>query len=305
MIDIIMPVYNNEKHLQAALNSVLGQTCQDYSLIIVNDGSTDGSEWIIERYRQNFQERLNYIRQENKGPASARNTAIRAGNGEFIAFLDADDIWEDEKLAKQIAALQSDPKAGFVYTDNDFIDESGAIIENYIRKVKMVRGNVLLDLFCDHFLMTPAVMMRRACLERVGLFNEDLKVGEDYDFFLRLAAAYPAEAIQEKLWKRKVIADSLSRQDHVFDAQVDLHTLEGFIKGHPRFFAENKGPVKDRLANYHFEQAYRLLERGSNGPAFKNLLCSLKYKITLKAVKNLMLCCLPFSWRVQLKERHV
>lgn len=288
-IDVIIPAYNAAKFVGEAVESALAQTYPDKQIIVVDDGSTDATKQVLSKY----EERIRYIYQSNQGVAAARNKGIHAGTGKYIAFLDADDIWYPEKLEKQIAVLENNQKAGFVYCDNFFVNEKRQLSESYGYKVFLKKGNILPDLFCRYFLITSSLLMRRACFEWIGYFDESLKVGEDYDFFLKLAFAFPAEVIEEKLWERRVSKTSLSRQDFVLDWQTDINTLNKFIKKH-KFFAELFKPIVDeRLSECHFDLAYHGRKTGRHCLALKNSLLSLKHKFSNKALNNLLLSFVP------------
>ena len=302
-ISAIIATYNNASYLKEAVDSVLNQTYQDVEIIVVDDGSTDNTRDLIESMRSIHSRVIQYIYQKNQGPASARNTGMRAAQGKYISFLDADDTWLPDKLQKQVDVLEARPHVGFVYSDNFFIDEQGSVIEGYIRKIKLVNGNILLDLYLNFFLITSGIMMRKECIDSIGFFNEDLLVGEDYEYFLRLAKVYEAEVIVEKLWKRMIRKNSLSRQDYQLDARNDLKILKEFLGNNPVFLEEHKDQIFVRLADYHFSFGYQLLENGHNLLAFLHFLKSIKYKFSLKALKNIFFCVIPHGLRRTLKEK--
>jgi glycosyltransferase involved in cell wall biosynthesis len=297
-VSVIIPAYNCARWLGQAIDSVLGQTLRDLELLVIDDGSTDATGEVARAYG----DRLRYARQENRGPAAARNHGMRLARGELIAFLDADDLWLPAKLERQAALLDRDPRVGVVYCDGLFIDPDGRPIENYVRQTPLHRGRVAIELFCDHFLMTPAVVFRRVLLETAGAFDESLRVGEDYDFFLRLAAAAVTDVVEEKLWARRVVPDSLSRRDYVLDARTDLATLRRFIRRHPEIRAAHRERVRRRLADYHFAFGYRCLEEGRNGLALGQFLRALTHERSRRVFKNLALCALPYPLRRRFKE---
>jgi len=299
-VSVIIPTFNSAGTIAEAVDSALSQSHLDIEIIVVDDGSSDNTRIVLEQYRS----KIKYLFQKNHGVAAARNCGMRLATGDYIAFLDADDVWLPTKIERQTAVLESDPGTGFVYCDNYFVDIRGEIIADYVRKVEFFRGDMLIDLFCSHFLMTPAVMLRKECLEQIGYFDENLRVGEDYDFFLRLAQKYQGEVVKEKLWKRVVRKDSLSRQNYILDAQTDLRTLNKFLNNNPGFYCAHKHRVNSRLSEYYFSFAYRLLEQGHNSMAALNLLESLRYKFSLRALKNLMSCIIPVGLRRLLKGRY-
>jgi glycosyltransferase involved in cell wall biosynthesis len=300
MISVIIPTYNSEKYIKEALDSVIYQTYKNIEIIVVDDGSTDQTYEILQPYID--RNGIKYVYQENSGPALARNQGITNATGDFVAFLDADDIWLPHFLEKLYERLYYNNDIGFVYCDNYYVDEQKKYIENYIRETRKYSGNICTNLLCEHFILTPSVLIRKKCFDVIGLFDESLRVGEDYEFFLRLAFAYNADFVDEKLWERRVLKNSLSRQDFVIDATNDLSTLKRFIKQHLDLYINNKKTIDDRLSYYHFSFGYNCLETGKNIMALQQFIFSLYYKITVKTFKNILYCMFPLNIRQLIKS---
>jgi glycosyltransferase involved in cell wall biosynthesis len=296
-VSVIIPVYNNGKYLTEALESVLHQTYGDVEIIIVNDGSTDDTGTVIACYLDKEGSRIRCLHQANRGPAAARNAGMRNARGTYIAFLDADDIWLPQKLEKQVKLIEQNPSLGCVYCDNHFVDDQRNIILGYeaIREIKLVRGDITADLFDDFFIITSAAIVRAKVLETLGMFNEDLIVGEDYDFFLRLSYAFPVDVIEEKLLERRVHNDSLSRKNPSLDVRNDLSTLNTFLKAHPSFHTRYRSRVFQRLSECHGTLGYHYLLQGERARSLYHLMGSLRYEVTCKAVKRIVRCLLPLS----------
>ena len=302
-VSVIIPTCNCVEFLQEAINSVLSQRYQDFEIIVIDDGSSDNTKEVVGEYINRNFNKIRYFYQKNKGPSAARNKGIKESKGEYIAFLDADDIWSYNKIEKQIRVLENNLDVGFVYCDNFFVDEERKTIPNYGGKIKLVHGDITIELFCNRFIFVQAVVLRKKCLEKVGLFNEKLLVGEDYDFLLRLACFFKTEVIKEKLWERRVLKNSLSRKDFIMDAKNDLNTFVNFLNCNPDFFQKYKDRILYRLSNYYFSFAYNCLENGRNILAFRNLIHSIQYKPSLKAFKNILLCLFPYKFRKFLKNQ--
>ncbi|MDP8315487.1 MAG: glycosyltransferase family A protein [Candidatus Celaenobacter antarcticus] len=128
-VDVIIPIHNCI-FIAEAIESVIHQTHKNINIIIIDDGSTDYTKDTIHRFRDLYPCKIDYYYQHQQGPAGARNTGIKKSSNEYIAFLDADDIWLPEKIEKQLLKFKKDPEIGFVYCDNYFIDKSGNIIKN-------------------------------------------------------------------------------------------------------------------------------------------------------------------------------
>jgi glycosyltransferase involved in cell wall biosynthesis len=205
-VDVIVPCYNVEPYLHRALDSVLAQTHQDFSIYAVNDGSTDNTTQVLERYAH----RCVSISQAHAGPAAARNRAIRESVSPFIAFIDADDEWLPPKLERQVSLLRQNENLGMVcshclISDSNGEDGSYVVINNVPND-----GRLFQHLVRNCFVFTPTVVVRRQCVEELGLFNEALPVSEDFNLWLRIAARFDIAIVPEVLAVVKKRPGSLS-----------------------------------------------------------------------------------------------
>lgn len=194
-VSVIIPTYNREDYLPDAIDSVLNQTYQDFEIIIIDDGSTDSTKNIVTNYISQNGERVKYLFQNKKGSSAARNNGIKNAKGEFIAFLDSDDIWLPEKLEKQIKLIESD-KIGFVH--------SNAIVESNGKITSRIKPNSPVLNFDDLFLGGKNIVMstsliKKEFIEDVGMLDEALKVAVDYDLWIRILMRYPIKHINETL----------------------------------------------------------------------------------------------------------
>jgi GT2 family glycosyltransferase len=176
----VVPIYNAERFLAAALDSALEQTGVALEVVVVEDGSSDGSGAILSRYA----DRVRVAHQDHRGPAAARNAAIREARGEYIALLDADDRFRPGKLARQAGVLEGQPDVGIVYTGWDVVDGDGSPLphQGWSRE----EGDVLPRLLLGNLAHPVAVLLRREQILDAGGFDETLQVNEDWDLFLRL-----------------------------------------------------------------------------------------------------------------------
>ncbi len=184
LVSVIIPVFNGEAYIAEAIESVFSQTYPRRELIVIDDGSTDDTQALVRRY----DDHLRSIHQEHKGVSAARNHGLRLARGEYVVFLDADDILLDEKLAEQSACLDVDDSAGCIHSGWHQVDAQG----NIIRTVEPWVDAPRLDLeewltWCPFYL--PALMFRRSRVEEVGGFDPTLPQAEDADFLLRLGLA--------------------------------------------------------------------------------------------------------------------
>ena len=202
-ISIIIPVHNDEAYLGEAIESVLAQTYTDYEIIVVDDGSTDGSAKVA----QSFGNQIRYVYQENARAAAARNRGAKLAEGQFLAFLDADDLWTPNKLTDQVALLQSQSalEAVFGYVDHFYSpDLDEAMREKILRPKKPIPGYTSVTL-----------LIRREAFFRVGLFNETVSVGEAVDWYARAKETNLAYTIlPQVVYHRRLHANntSLSRR---------------------------------------------------------------------------------------------
>ena len=287
-VSVVIPTYNCAARLVRALQSVAAQTypAEQVEIVVIDDGSSDDTEQQVAAFAGGARVETRYVRQRNAGPAAARNHGLRLARGAAIAFLDADDWWEPEKLAQQIPLLGGD--VGLVYCGNRFVDAHGAPIANYVREIPVHRGDILLPLFCEFFLLTSAVVLSRAALDAVGTFRDDLPVGEDYEFFLRVATRFNADCAPQELLVRCVRPDSLSRRDYALDARVDIATFARFLSDHPEFERAHRPIVRRRIAKYRYDFAYRLLADGRAREASGELLRSLRTRPSVAALRTLL-----------------
>jgi len=195
-VSIIIPTYNRAHLIGQSLDSVFSQTFQDFEIIVVDDGSTDHTEKVLARYK----DRIRYIKQDNAGVSAARNRGILASTGDFIGFLDSDDLWMPTKLAKQVALLRERPDIHLCYTDLYQAREPTEKPCKTLFDLVAFRGNTLLTtLLMQSPILIPSVIFRREILTSVGLFDTALISAEDFDFLLRIAAKYKCAYIDECL----------------------------------------------------------------------------------------------------------
>lgn len=224
-VSVVIPAYNSMNYLPETIASLLAQTFTDWEAIVVNDGSTDETEqWVS----QHSDRRIKLISQENQGLSGARNTGIAHATGDYIAFLDADDLWSPTKLEKQVQCLDENPEAGLVYTWVAYIDENarptGRIFKN------QAEGNVWKTLIEHNIVESGSVaMVRRECFDTCGTFDRNLRsFVEDWDMWLRIAARYPFKVVQEPLVYYRQHSTSASRNWEAMEQSYRLVIEKAF-----------------------------------------------------------------------------
>lgn len=186
LVTTVMPAYNCARFVGEAIESILAQSYKPVEIVVVDDGSTDGTRDVVRR----FGGKVRLLEHEHGGPAAARNAGIAAARGELIAFLDADDLWKDNKLELQ-APLFENPQVGLVYGNFDYIDEDSRLIRT--RLGRWYRGRIFRWIMKYGLAWTGTVVVRRAVFDRVGGFDESMPVAEDWDMWLRVSAFYEAD----------------------------------------------------------------------------------------------------------------
>jgi len=199
MVSIIVPAYNAARTVTRAIESLLAQTYEDIEILVVDDGSKDGTEEVCRKYG----DRIRYIRQDNQGPSEARNTGIRNASGEYIGFLDADDWYLPEKIEQNIKLFSEYPEAGAV--TSAFVQRTafGDSVTPQTGRVFSDAGEKgLVDYFLSEFqgnwiVTTDTILVRREVIDAVGVFRSDLRYGEDLDLWCRIAGRFKI-AYQDK-----------------------------------------------------------------------------------------------------------
>ena len=197
-VTVVITCYNYAKYVAAAIRSCQEQTYPVAEIIVVNDGSTDESETIIQGFLSD--PRIQYVFQSNQGQTKAKNVGIARSTADVIAFLDADDFWENDKLAKQLP-LFDDPQVGVVYSRARFIDEDSQALDMKVDSAPLFpqRGWVSDPLFVDNFVPFSSAVVRRTCVDHLGVFDESLRMGIDWDLWLRYSTAWRFDFVDEPL----------------------------------------------------------------------------------------------------------
>ncbi len=221
-VSVIIPTYNRLEKLKRAVDSILEQTYKDFELIIVDDGSTDKTK----EYFENF-DAVKYIYQENKGVSSARNTGIKASEGEWLSFLDSDDEWLPRKLEKQIEFAENNENIKIIHSNEIWIRNGVRV--NEMNKHKKLGGWIYQNSLPLCLISPSAVIIHSSVFNEKGLFDETYPYAEDYDLWLRLTPYYEIGFIEEPLIKKYGgDEDQLSRNWGLDEYRVK--SLEKMIK---------------------------------------------------------------------------
>lgn len=242
-VSVIMPAFNAAKTIGVAILSVLGQTFNNWELLIINDGSTDNTIDVIAQFNDS---RIRPISQVNLGVAAARNAGMKQAYGEYIAFLDSDDLWLPTKLEKQVLLFsQSTKQLGMVYTKHrgftdDPMNSFGMDVDASIGYDNDYHRLLIMD-----YIPTLTVMIKASLISDIGYFRENLRGTEDWDYWIRVAKSYQLERVNEELALYRISSNSLSRNK-------EKHAIEELKVLNLHFTAEANIP----LSVYHMAKLY-------------------------------------------------
>ena len=192
-ISVVIPTYNRVELLKRSIDSVINQTIKPFEIIIVDDGSNDGTEVMVKKKYDS----LKLIKQKNKGASAARNSGIKASSGEWICFLDSDDEWKNNKLEKQITFVANNSDYKFFHSNEIWIKNGKRI--NQKKKHKKYGGDIFKKCLDMCRISPSSVLINKNIFEEIGFFNENLVVCEDYELWLRICDKYKVFFIDEPL----------------------------------------------------------------------------------------------------------
>lgn len=244
-VSVIIPVYNGEKYIVEALESVLSQTYRGFEIIIVDDGSTDSTPRLIEPYVKGGKIRV--VRQDNSGPSRARNRGIAEAGGEYCAFLDSDDVMMPERLKLQVEKMERED-IGLVYTDLMSFNEKGTVYESKTDFIRPYSGDVLDRLLVENFITTSTVMVKKECFDKAGYFDEGMKHSEDYKMWLNIAKLYRIGYVDRPLTRYRYHEDSLS-WDRVVISASSFEVVREFWEENREYREKNRRLFRASMAN--------------------------------------------------------
>lgn len=287
IVSVNLCVFNGENYIREALESIISQTYKDWELVIINDGSTDSTESIIKEYI-NRGYPIVYHWQENHGLGYSRNEAIRRSCGEYIAFIDHDDVWLPNKLEKQVP-LFNDPEVVLVYSDAVYFNASGVERRRYHGHPYFI-GNCFRKLLADYNLVMSTAIIRRSVLDQQSYwFDERFQVAEEADLFLRLAYKGKLAMVNEPLAKYRVHSASATwTRGELFEQEVEMILLQ-YQKLFPNFTSRFAMEINQWRNNLAFQKAKRLWISGDGAAARATL------RPYLKNIRTLLLYLLSFA----------
>lgn len=275
LVSVVIATYNMAQYLGAAVDSILAQTWKKLEVIVVDDGSTDNTAEVMSAYQDD--KRIKYIQNENQGQPKAKNCGIQNTAGDFIAFCDADDLWEPYKLEHQIP-LFDNPNVGVVYSDISNIDEFNNRYEKPRQHV-FHRGKITNNIIMYNFIPFGSSVFRRSCIEKNGIFDENFRMGIDWDLWLRYSVDWEfdytdARTYIYRVWPGQMSKNYRGRYDHAFRildkfAQEHGHKLPKKVLANAR--ADNfigKGNIIARREKKFFEPMGCILQGIATSPTY-------------------------------------
>lgn len=261
LVSVVTATYNMGRYITETIDAVLGQDYANVESIIVDDGSTDDTLRVLEKYAGD--PRVRIVRQANAGQTVAKNHGIRESRGEFIAFCDADDIWETRKLSRQLPRFADSGRVGVVFSDITCIDGEGRQFE--AKMMDRSEGRITAALLIDNFVPFPTVVARADVLREFGGFDERLSMSIDYDLWLRISTRYEFAWVREPLARYRIWPGQMSHKTG--------ERLDNFFQLLERFLAANPGIVSGRAidrayAHVHVTRGYWHAREGRRAEAW-------------------------------------
>jgi glycosyltransferase involved in cell wall biosynthesis len=277
-VSVAIPTYNRAAYIGDAIRSVLAQDYHHVEIIVADDGSTDNTADIVAR----FGSVVTYLSLPHRGqPAATRNAGLAAARGEYVAFLDSDDLFLPGRLARQVAALTEHPEAGLVYSNGYFFREDPETpVGRVLDGLPTPSGDALPDLLRGNFLAPPVLLIRRSCLDSVGVFDErpEFLAVEDYDLWLRIAAQFPFVYVPGDVAAIRRHGQSISH-DVVALREGVLRVLAELEATHPLLVRRHRRAANEGYARNHGALAVARLRDGQIRSGLSHLIRALRYSL--------------------------
>lgn len=339
LVSVVVPTFNREHLIGRTIESVLRQTYDAVEIVVVDDGSTDGTaETIARGYGSDA--RVRYVRQENGGPASARNHGLREARGAYVALLDSDDTWAPWKLSLQVRCMERHPELGMTWTDMAMIDPAGNVVDPaYLRHMyrayrwfrdedlfaatfplreiapdladivgerPLRTGEIFSQMVMGNLVHTSTTVLRRDRVDRVGGFDESLRLsGEDYDFHLRTCREGPVGLVDVPAIRyQQGMPDRLTAPRYeIALAENNLRTIEPVVRRDRARIRLPARMLRRRFASAYASAGYARLEHGDARPALAHYLRSLReWPWQPRLAKQLFFAALPFGAGIVLRR---
>ena len=290
-VSVVVPVFNRERYIAKCVDSILSQRYRDYEVLLVDNNSNDQSVYIMKEYEKFYPHKIRCFSQSRKGAAAARNLGVKHARGEYLAFLDSDDLWFPEKLKIQMFFLEKKKEIDLIYTSYARFGADKKLRGDELLKFQgcFSDGKALPALLYQCFIWTSTVVMKKRVFVELGGFKESLAVGEDYDLWLRAASGCVLFGIPLVLAQYRQHDDNLmGSQITTTDDPAELRVVKNFIREYPEIKKMiSARSWKKRLAAPFFDKAYIAFHKG-------NLLLTRRF--ILKAIRQYPFCFLYYRY---------
>jgi glycosyltransferase involved in cell wall biosynthesis len=284
LVSVVIPTHNCAAFIEQTIESVLAQTMGDLEIIVVDDGSSDDTAARLAR----FGGAIDYLRQGQRGAAAARNAGIARARGAYVAFLDADDLWREDKLEAQIRLVRGHADVGLVFSDAEWFNDGGTLAPSFIAGRDRFRpgrevppggtwvGRCFRTLLLQNFITTSTVLIPRDALRAVGVFDESYPTGEDHHLWLRLAARFAVGFVNRPLIRSRMRPESLIGQDFRRMYRNEVRVVQEFQGCFGPLELGARFQIRRRLAELHFRLGWRLFAAGDAGEARREFAAALR-----------------------------
>ncbi|MDY6913456.1 MAG: glycosyltransferase [Planctomycetota bacterium] len=288
---VVMPVYNHAGYVVQAVRSVMDQSLADWRLIIVDDGSTDGSGEIVDDLAGRH-EHITAIHQPNAGPAAARNAALKLARGRWLTYIDSDDIWFPDTLANYAAYIRAHPEAKFIYGYRHRLEPGGATTELPGEFQHQATGTA--ELFERMYLSHLCVCYRRELLAEAGTYDQNLRSCEDYELYLRISLHCRFEPLGLPTGLRRRHDRNISRQTG-YSRMLEAELLRRFVEQQGGAAVLQPDRVARRLGRLYYAAGRQYFKARCYRQAVAAMKTAHRYRRTLKgiAISLLSRCLLP------------
>jgi glycosyltransferase involved in cell wall biosynthesis len=278
LVSVVMATYNRAAYIADAIRSVQDQAYDSVEIIIADDGSTDGTPEIVSQ----FGRAVTYLQLPHRGqPAATRNAALETAKGEYVAFLDSDDLFLPGRLAQQVSVLAQYPDAGLAYSNGYFFrDDPEQPTGHVLDGLPTPSGEAFADLLRGNFLSSPVVLIRRSCLDTVGTFDErpEFFAVEDYDLWLRIAARFPLIYVPGDVAAIRRHGESISRDVAALRTGV-IQVLAKLQASHPELTRQYQAALYEGYARNHGAVALSRFRQGQVSGGFWHSIQALRYSL--------------------------
>jgi glycosyltransferase involved in cell wall biosynthesis len=276
LVSVIMNCYNGERYLKKAIDSVYSQTYINWEIIFWDNASVDGSA----RIAQSYDSRIKYFHTKyNTSLGEARVNATRKADGKYLAFLDCDDLWEIDKLEKQVEVINHDSKIGLVYSRCEVISGDDHLLNSIPKDISLPSGNIFCELVKENFIPFVSALISKESYDNVGGFPSGYKNSPDYNLFLKISGDYNVVGIDKVLCKYREHGKNLSHSQYIIGAKESVDSVASFL------------PAPCAIIGLKYQYTHLVVAYIKSNRFFKALYISIKYRVIGMVLVRLLKKC--------------